>query len=194
MAGQPFRQTLNARANPMDRPKDIPRLSVIIPVYNERPTIEELLLRVQAVGIDKEIVIVDDGSTDGTQEFLRRLADMSTHHNPGLMTLPSTGCELCTDRVIIVTSKSSSRRAKAIWRALVGTMPQAIVRYTDEDRYDPSHWWRNTSDVQAVLHETLGLLNLWIGFRVRPDRSCCHNPGERFGFRDRRRILRGKKA
>lgn len=77
-------------------------------------------------------------------------------------------------RVIIVTSKSNSRRAKAIWRSLVGTTPQAIVRYTDEDRYDPSHWWRNTSDVQAVLHETLGLMNVWIGFRVHPDRLNCH--------------------
>jgi glycosyltransferase involved in cell wall biosynthesis len=51
----------------------VPRLSVVIPVYNERATIEELLKRVQAVPIDKEIVVVDDGSTDGTREFLRGL-------------------------------------------------------------------------------------------------------------------------
>ena len=38
----------------------VPRLSVVIPVYNERATIEELLKRVQAVPLDKEIVIVDD--------------------------------------------------------------------------------------------------------------------------------------
>jgi glycosyltransferase involved in cell wall biosynthesis len=46
------------------------RLSVIIPVYNERPTIEECLRRVRAVALDKEIVVVDDASTDGTREFL----------------------------------------------------------------------------------------------------------------------------
>jgi glycosyltransferase involved in cell wall biosynthesis len=50
-----------------------PRLSVVIPVYNERATIEELLKRVQAVTIDKEIVVVDDGSTDGTRELLAGL-------------------------------------------------------------------------------------------------------------------------
>ena len=50
-----------------------PRLSVVIPVYNERATIEELLKRVQAAPIDKEIVIVDDGSTDGTRELLAGL-------------------------------------------------------------------------------------------------------------------------
>lgn len=47
-----------------------PTLSVLIPVYNERNTIEELLRRVKAAPVDKEILIVDDGSTDGTREFL----------------------------------------------------------------------------------------------------------------------------
>jgi glycosyltransferase involved in cell wall biosynthesis len=50
-----------------------PRLSVVIPVYNERATIEELLRRVAAVPIDKEIIVVDDGSTDGTREVLAHL-------------------------------------------------------------------------------------------------------------------------
>lgn len=42
-------------------------LSVVIPVYNERRAIEELLCRVQAVEVDKEIIVVDNGSTDGTR-------------------------------------------------------------------------------------------------------------------------------
>ncbi len=50
-----------------------PLLSVVIPVYNERDTIEELLRRVQAVLSDKEVIVVDDGSTDGTKEFLQSL-------------------------------------------------------------------------------------------------------------------------
>ena len=52
---------------------DTPKLSVVVPVFNERETIEQVLQRIQAVEIDKEIVIVDDGSTDGTREFLRDL-------------------------------------------------------------------------------------------------------------------------
>ncbi len=50
-----------------------PPLSVVIPVYNERDTIEELLARVQAVKINKEVIVVDDGSTDGTREVLEAL-------------------------------------------------------------------------------------------------------------------------
>ena len=49
------------------------KLSVVIPVFNERPTIEECLRRVRAVDVDKEILIIDDASTDGTREFLAAL-------------------------------------------------------------------------------------------------------------------------
>jgi glycosyltransferase involved in cell wall biosynthesis len=52
------------------------KLSVVIPVYNEKSTVEEIIRRVQTVdvGLVKEIVVVDDGSTDGTREILRRLS------------------------------------------------------------------------------------------------------------------------
>jgi glycosyltransferase involved in cell wall biosynthesis len=51
-----------------------PQLSVVIPVYNERFTVRELVRRVVAVDVPKEIVMVDDGSTDGTSEILKSLA------------------------------------------------------------------------------------------------------------------------
>jgi len=47
-------------------------LSVVIPVYNEKKTLNELILRVEAVSIDKEIIIVDDASTDGTRNLLKK--------------------------------------------------------------------------------------------------------------------------
>jgi len=50
------------------------KLSIVIPVYNERQTVELLLKRVEAVPYDKEIILVDDASTDGTREILERLA------------------------------------------------------------------------------------------------------------------------
>ena len=46
------------------------KVSVVIPVYNERKTIEHVLDKVEAVPFEKEIVVVDDCSKDGTREFL----------------------------------------------------------------------------------------------------------------------------
>jgi glycosyltransferase involved in cell wall biosynthesis len=48
-------------------------ISVVIPVYNEATTVKELIARVQSVPIDKEIIIVDDCSSDGTREVLAGL-------------------------------------------------------------------------------------------------------------------------
>ncbi len=59
----------------------MPKLTVIIPAYNERATIEEIIRRVKQAPIDadlrveKEIIVVDDGSTDGTREILARIAE-----------------------------------------------------------------------------------------------------------------------
>jgi glycosyltransferase involved in cell wall biosynthesis len=52
------------------------KLSVIIPCYNEKSTIEEIVRRVRAVGLAHEIVLIDDGSTDGTRDVL---ATLETH-------------------------------------------------------------------------------------------------------------------
>ena len=49
----------------------MPLLSVIVPVYNEAKTIRQILAKINAVDIDKEIVLVDDGSCDGTEKILR---------------------------------------------------------------------------------------------------------------------------
>ena len=51
------------------------KLSVLMPVYNEQETLREILDQVRAVeleGIEKEIVVVDDGSTDGSRDILRQ--------------------------------------------------------------------------------------------------------------------------
>jgi glycosyltransferase involved in cell wall biosynthesis len=63
----------------MDNP---PLLSILIPVYNEVRTIREIISRVEAVdlgSIRKEIILVDDGSSDGTRETLEQLQESTPH-------------------------------------------------------------------------------------------------------------------
>jgi len=55
------------------------KVSVVIPVYNEAGTVEEIIARVQRVPIEKEIIVVDDASTDGTGERLE--AARARHNN-----------------------------------------------------------------------------------------------------------------
>jgi glycosyltransferase involved in cell wall biosynthesis len=51
------------------------KLSIVMPVYNEAATLKEVIQRVAAVDLDKELVIVDDGSSDGSRELLAALRD-----------------------------------------------------------------------------------------------------------------------
>ena len=61
------------------------KLSVIIPVFNEESTVAELVRKVQSLSLDKEIIIVNDGSSDGTRAALapfENVAGLRVHHSP----------------------------------------------------------------------------------------------------------------
>jgi glycosyltransferase involved in cell wall biosynthesis len=83
-------------------------VSVIIPVFNEINTIEEIIQRVNAVGLVDEIITVDDGSTDGTRELLSQL-DGTQHvrvilhsENKGKGAAVRTGIDNAKGDVIII--------------------------------------------------------------------------------------------
>ena len=65
-----------------------PLLSVVMPVYNERETIEEIIPRVLAVPVRIELIVVDDGSKDGTRDLLAKLKEK---HNFRLILQPQNG-------------------------------------------------------------------------------------------------------
>jgi glycosyltransferase involved in cell wall biosynthesis len=88
---------------------DYRKLSVIVPVYDERNTVVEILRRMRAVElpVDLEIVVVDDGSTDGTRDVLRQLADstvrvISHDVNRGKGAAIRTGLEHVTGDLVLV--------------------------------------------------------------------------------------------
>ncbi len=84
------------------------KLTVLIPVYNEINTIEEILRRVQATGLADEILLVDDGSTDGTRDILHKLNGQGNirvifhDHNQGKGAAVRTGIEAAAGDVILI--------------------------------------------------------------------------------------------
>ncbi len=84
------------------------RLSVVMPVYNEAAFVEEIIRRVREVPIAKEIIVVDDGSTDGTRQRLAALEGQPDlkivyhPHNQGKGAALRTGFERATGDIVLV--------------------------------------------------------------------------------------------
>lgn len=102
MSGSPER--IQARRTPLVDPL----LSVVMPVYNEQATVEEIVGRVLAVPLRIELVAVDDASSDGTREILARLASergfklVLAERNRGKGAAVRRGIQETTGDVIVV--------------------------------------------------------------------------------------------
>lgn len=83
------------------------KVSILIPCFNERASIEELLRRVRTLPLEKEIIVIDDGSTDGTGELLRSISRegervLSHKLNRGKGSAIRTGLAHATGDVIVI--------------------------------------------------------------------------------------------
>lgn len=95
------------------------RLSVIIPVYNEKSTILKVIEKVKKVPIEKEIIIVDDGSTDGTKEILRNLKN---------------------ENIKIIFKEKNEGKGSAIREGLKYITGDIIVIQDADLEYNPNDW------------------------------------------------------
>lgn len=97
------------------------KLSVIVPVFNENNTVVEILRRMRAVKlpIDREIVVVDDGSTDGTRKVLPTLGDSSVH---------------------VIMHDDNQGKGAAIRTALQHATGDLVLIQDADLEYDPEDW------------------------------------------------------
>src|SRR6202451_212335 len=95
-------------------------VSVIVPVYNEAAHVDELLQAIHASPVKKEIIIVDDGSTDGTREKLQALAP--------------------TDDVTIVFHEKNCGKGAAIRTALAHARGEYVLIQDSDLEYDPQDY------------------------------------------------------
>ncbi len=145
------------------------KLSVIVPVFDERNTVVEIVRRMRAVElpVDLEIVLVDDGSTDGTSDVLTQLADSTvrvvTHNeNRGKGAAVRSGLEHVTGDLVLVQD-ADLEYDPADWPKLLNPLlrGKAVVvygsRFTGERRNMLFlHWVGNRllSLVTNVLYNT----------------------------------------
>ncbi|MGH7656240.1 MAG: glycosyltransferase family 2 protein [Gemmatimonadaceae bacterium] len=96
-------------------------LSVLIPVYNERATIELILDQVHAVPVRKEIICVDDCSTDGTRDMLQRMKDAGRINT-------------------LILHELNRGKGAAIRTALAASTGNVVIVQDADLEYDPADW------------------------------------------------------
>jgi uncharacterized SAM-binding protein YcdF (DUF218 family) len=73
--------------------------------------------------------------------------------------------------VIVVTNKAHTRRVHELWNRLDSARGKVIVHGISNDDFQPSAWWTRTEDTHQVIHEILGMINVWAGL---PMQSALH--------------------
>lgn len=99
------------------------KLSVIVPVYNEEKTILEIIHRIQRVAVDKEIILVEDGSTDGTREVIEREIDGQPD-------------------VRVILQERNMGKGKAIRTGIAAAQGDAVIIQDADLEYDPRDYVR----------------------------------------------------
>ncbi|HUI76199.1 MAG TPA: glycosyltransferase family 2 protein [Candidatus Acidoferrum sp.] len=113
-----------------------PKLSVVIPVYNEIATIEEILRRVQDTELRKEIVLVDDCSTDGTRQILENMARLQAGGETAALAQDGGDAIPLADIRFLFQDKNQGKGA-ALRRGFAEATGEIVLVQDADLEYDP---------------------------------------------------------
>jgi glycosyltransferase involved in cell wall biosynthesis len=119
------------------------KLSVVMPVYNEIDTIEDILYKVQSVKLEKEIILVDDGSTDGTREFLQSLQEKQ-----GDVRLEKIDRFINVDNIRIFFQPQNQGKGAALNRGFQEVSGEVVVIQDADLEYDPQEYFKLIKPIQ----------------------------------------------
>jgi glycosyltransferase involved in cell wall biosynthesis len=114
-------------------------VSVIIPVYNERAFLEQVLLRVQASPIDKEIIVIDDGSTDGTRQLLESLCRDQSAGQPAASVLDGKA-SLALANIRFLFQERNRGKGAALRRGFKAAAGEILIVQDADMEYDPAEY------------------------------------------------------
>ncbi len=112
------------------------KASVVMPVYNERPYLEEILRRVQTDTINKEIIVVDDCSTDGTREWLLELQEQQAAGARDVSILDGD-TRLRIDNIRFLFQEKNRGKGAALRRGFAGATGEIVLVQDADLEYDP---------------------------------------------------------
>ncbi len=115
------------------------KVSIIIPVYNERAFIEEVLLRVQASSIDKEIIVIDDKSTDGTRALLEDL-DKAQSGGKHEAIVQNGKSRLLLDNIRFLFQQQNAGKGAALRRGFEAATGDVVLVQDADLEYDPKDY------------------------------------------------------